>query len=158
GPGVHCHWIDVVQESDVRADLLHVVTHVEHDRDGAQSAEDAANTECISNGLLQAITFWDLEVDQCRWVAADLDHIDGVVGSFQGSSAILRSTNLWMRAKYLCYLARHDLGDVQAFGINVHQGNFRPGKFWKQEDVSEQVQCEDNAAGADKSNLWHNFL
>src|SRR5262249_7671776 len=48
--------------------------------------------------------------------------------------------------------------DVQAFGINVHQGNFCPGKFWKQEDISEQVQCEDNAARADKSDLWHNVL
>ena len=53
----------------------------EHHRDRAQRAEDAADPERVADRLAQAVGGGDLEVEQRRRVAADLDHVDHVVGA-----------------------------------------------------------------------------
>ena len=61
--GEHRHRVRVVQKPGVRSDLFDVARKVEHDRDRPQRPEDAADAECVGDGLAQAELLRDLEVD-----------------------------------------------------------------------------------------------
>ncbi len=85
----HRHRVRVVEEEDVRADLLHRPPEIEHHRDGAQGAHDAADAQGVADRLAQTVALRDLEVDHRRRpVAADLDHVDRVVRSIQRRAQI----------------------------------------------------------------------
>ena len=62
---------------------------VEQHRDRAQPAHDAADAERVGDRLAQAELLRDLEVDHgARLVAADLDHVDRVVGAVERGAAV----------------------------------------------------------------------
>src|SRR5665811_710824 len=92
GPAVHRHRVGVVEHPGAGAQLGHVVGDAEHDRDGAQGAEHGAHPRGVGDRLAQAVLLRDLEVEQRRRVAADLDHIDGEVGAVEGAAAKTTAT------------------------------------------------------------------
>ena len=65
--------------------------HVEQHRDGAQAAHDAADAERVGDRLAQAEPLRHLEVGHgARLVAADLDHVDRVVGAVERGAPVGR--------------------------------------------------------------------
>ena len=89
GPGVHRHRIDVVEQGGIGAQRLHVAADIQKDRDRAQPAHDAADSQRVGDGLAQAVLLRNLEIDHgARLVAGDLEHGNGVVGVRQRRAAI----------------------------------------------------------------------
>ena len=83
--GEGTHGVGVVEQPGIGADLLHIAGEIEHDRKGAQDAEDAADADGVGDGLTQTILFGDLEVgDGAGVVAADLYGVDDEIGAAQG--------------------------------------------------------------------------
>jgi hypothetical protein len=60
---------------------FHLYGNAQNYRDRAQGAEDPADAMGVPDGLAQTVPARDVEVNQCRLVTADLDHIDHVISS-----------------------------------------------------------------------------
>ncbi len=83
------HRVRVVQEPHVGAQLFHVGAHVEQHGDRAQPPHDAADPERVGDRLAQPEPLRHLEVGhRARLVAADLDHVDGVVGAVERGAPV----------------------------------------------------------------------
>ena len=112
-PGIHRHRVDVLQESHIRADSFHVFADVEKDGDGAQSAHDASDAERISDGLFDPIFFGNLKVDDgAGFIAANLEHADGIVCAIEGGAAVERGFDLRFGTEEICNFVCHDLGGL----------------------------------------------
>ncbi len=156
GPAVHGHGIYILEKGHVRAEFLHLRRHRQKDGNGAQAAHDPADAQRIGDGLTEAVLFGDLEVDnRARFVAAYLEHADGVVGPVQGAAAISGGFDARLRAEKVRDLVGHDLGGAQPHGVDVEEADFRILQLRKAEDVAQQVLGKDCAAGADKGDFWH---
>ena len=74
--GQHRHRIGIVEEPGVRADFLHVTGKIHHHRNGAESAENAADAERVRNRLTQPVFFRNFKVDHGGGlITADLNGI-----------------------------------------------------------------------------------
>ena len=88
--------------------MFHIAAHIEHHGDGAQAAHDTTDAEGIGNGLAQTIALGDVEVDDGGgFVATDLEHGDGIIGTVKGFFAIGGGDNSWFGAQ--CF--SHFVGD-----------------------------------------------
>ena len=130
---------------------------VEQHRDGAQAAHDAADAERVGDGLAQAELLRDLEVgDGARLVAADLDHVDRVVGAVERGAAVGgRRRSSARRVERVGDAAGDELRRLEPFGVDVEQRDLGVGELLVSEDVAEQVAREHRAARADERDLGH---
>ncbi len=154
-PGQHGHGIGVVHEKGVRTTGFHVPRHLQHHRGGAEGAHDPADAKGIADRLPQPVPLRNLEVDHGgRLVAADLDHVDDVVGSIQGAPPVCRRLDHWGRSGCLGNAMDHLLRDFKPLTVNVHQGDGCLVQLGKGEQITQQRPCEDGAPGTDKGDLW----
>ena len=143
---VHRHRVRVVQEPDVGAELFHVGAHRQQHRDGAQPADDAADAERVGDRLAQAELLRHLEVgDRARFVAADLDHVDRVVGAVERGAPVGGRRDLGRRVERVGDPAGDELRRREPFGVDVEQRDLGVGELLVPEDVAEQVAGEDGA-------------
>ena len=85
--GQHAHRIGVVDKKCIGAYLQHVFCKVFQHRNGAQSAEDAADAQCITYGLLQTVFFWHFKVYNSTGVIAA--YLNGIADKVCASQCIL---------------------------------------------------------------------
>src|SRR5205823_1065976 len=90
-----------------------------------------------------------------RLVAADLDHVDRVVGAVERGAAIGRRPDLGRRSERVGDPTGYQLRRLEALGVDVEERDLRLGELLEAEDVAEQVAGEDRAARADERNLRH---
>jgi hypothetical protein len=145
GPAGHRHRVHVLEQHRVGADVLHVAAHVEQQGNRAQAAHDPADPERVADRLAQAEALRHVEVDDGgRFVAADLEHRQDVVGAVECYSAIER------RLDRDAAIRRHALGCAQPVGFDVHQRDRQAlGQFGKARDVADQRAREDRRARTD---------
>ena len=85
-PRHHRHRVGVVEQQRAGGRALRdLVGHLDHDRDRAQPAEDAADADRVGDRLAHAERRGDLEVGDGGLVAAHLDLVDEVVGAVEGA-------------------------------------------------------------------------
>ena len=159
GGGEHGHGVGVVEEPGVRADLLHVMGKVQHDRDGPQRAEDAADAQGVGDGLAQAVLLGHFEVrDGAGVVEPDLDGVDHVVGAAQGVLPVLHAEvglDPGLVAAVAVEVFQHEAGVLQALGVDVVQGDGALGQGRGHHGVSQDVLGEHGAARPHKGDLRH---
>jgi hypothetical protein len=155
-PAVHRHRVHVVEMQHVGAQLLHVVEHLLHHRDGAQGAHDPADAERVGDRLTQPVLLRDLEVDHRRRpVPADLDHADRVVGTVECGSPVGGRHHRRVRAESGCDPMSDLLARRETHGVDVVQDDLARRQFGVREDVAHQVAGEDRATGADEDDACH---
>jgi hypothetical protein len=120
---------------------------------GAQHPEDPADPERVGDRLPQAEARRKLEVDQRRRVAADLDHVQDVVGTVDRGAAVEVRGDRRRRAPHARDVARHRRRRLEAVGVDVVQRDLDAVELGVREDVAEQVLREDDAPGADECDL-----
>jgi len=155
GPAGHRHWVHVLQEVCVRAELLHVTAEIDHDRDRPEPAHDAADPDRVADRLAQPEALRDLEVGHGRGpVAADLHHRDDVIGAVQCRSSFLRAFD--PRAGAGCFddPPCYDDRVVETLLVHVHQSDGRAlSKLRVGQQVADQGLRKDRRAGADEGDL-----
>ena len=128
----------------------------EQHRDRAQAAHDPADAERVGDGLAQPELLRHLEVgDGARLVAADLDHVDRVVGAVERGAPVGGGDDLGRRVERVGDPAGDELRRREPFGVDVEQRDLRLGELLVAEDVAEQVAREHGAARADERDLGH---
>ena len=133
---------------------LHVAHHVQHDRDGAQRAHDAADPQRVGDGLLEAEFLRNLEVGYGRRpVAADLDRVDHVARAFEGTFAVDTGGDLWCGADGCGDAACNHFGQFQPLFIDVVQRDFAVGEFGIGKNVAQQIAGKHGTAGADQGDF-----
>ena len=159
GPADHRHRVDVLEEGHVGADLLHVAAHVEQHGNGAQTAHDAADAQRVGNGLVQAIALGNLEVGHCaRFIAAHLNHADGIVRPVERLPPIQRGFDFGLCAKEIGDSVRHNFRRAQAFLVDVEQRQGGRLQFGETENIADQILGKDGAACADERNFRHGVV
>ena len=139
----------------MRAQLGHLVAEREHDRGRAQRPEDAADAQGVADRLAQAVGGGDLEVEQGGRVAADLDHVDHVVGAVQRPAAVEMGLDARLGAEHAGRVAGHRLGDGQPVGVDVVKRDLAVAQLGEREDVSQQVLGELDASRTHEDDSWH---
>ncbi len=153
------HRVGIVQQQRVRAELLHILRDVEHDRDRAQATHDATDAERVADRLPQTILLGNLEIpDGRRLVPADLDHVDDVVGPLQRLAPVGRREDLRLRAGLVRDAQRHGLGVPQPVSVDVHEVNGAVVKLGKGKKIPQQVAGENGAACSNEDDLGHGVL
>ena len=91
-----------------------------------------------------------------RLVAADLDHVDRVVGAVERGAPIGGRGDLRLGASSASATRRATSSDVvEPFGVDVEQRDLGVRELLVAEDVAEQVAREHRAARADERDLGH---
>ena len=139
----------------MRAQLGHLVAERQHDRDGAQRAEDPADSQGVADRLAQAVGGRDLEVEQGGRVAADLDHVDHVVGAVERAAAVEMGLDARLCAERRGGVAGHRLGDREPLGIDVVKRDLAVAQLGEREDVAQQVLGELDASRTHEDDSWH---
>ena len=94
GPTFHGHRVNILQKCDVWTEFFHILAHLDKHRYGAQTAHDAADAQCIGNRLAQPILLGYFKIDHCaRFVAAHLNHRNGIVGAVQRRAQVCGGLN-----------------------------------------------------------------
>ena len=119
-----------------------------HDRDRAQGAEDAADPERVADRLAQAVGRGDLEVEQGGRVAADLDHVDHVIGAGEGAATVEVGLDPRRGPERAGRVAGHRLAHRQTLRVDVVQRDLGVVQLGEREDVAEQVLRELDTARA----------
>ena len=157
-PGQDAHRVGVVQQHRVGAELAHVGDEIEHEGDGAQAAEDAADADRIGDGLLQPVFPGYVEIEQRRFVHADLDHIDDEVAALQRAATVEMFLDDCIGAELLRRPARHHAAGLEPLGIDVVQRDHHAPELGEIQDVCQQVLDEDGAARAHHGDLDHGIV
>ena len=126
-------------------------------RDRAQAAHDPADAERVGDRLAQAVLLRHLEVgDGARLVAADLDHVDRVVGAVERGAPVGGGGDLRLGASSASATRRATSSDVASRSASMSNSAIsRLGELIVSEDVAEQVAREHRAARADEDDLGH---
>ena len=156
--GHHRHRVGVVQQPRLRRRLLHVPRQVEHHRNGAQRAEDAADPQRVADGLAQAVALGHLEVDhRARLVTAHLNGVDHEVGAAQRlpprAGAQVGLDPGAAGVEVAVQGSEHRLRLAQALGVDVVQGDGGGAQWLGQQAVADDVLDEHGRAGADEGDL-----
>ena len=102
-----------------------------------------------------AVARRDLEVEQRRRVAADLDHVDHVVGAVERRAAVEVRGDRRRGAARPRDVARHRLGGREPVRVDVVERDLDAVQRGEGEDVAEEVLREDDAAGTDERDPRH---
>ena len=149
------HGVGVVEENAAgSADVGDVAGDRDDGGNGAEAAEDAADAEGIADGLEEAVLAGNLEIDDgAGLVAADLDGADNIAGAADGFALVEGGLDAGLDLEGVDHAVGHDLGDLEAVGIDVLQAEGGAGELGELEDVAEEVFGENDGAGADEGNL-----
>ena len=156
-PAADRHWIHVLEQPGIRAELLHVAAEREQDRNRAKPAHDAADAERVGDRLPQAELLRYLEVDDCsRPVTADLEHRHDVVRSVDRLALVERRPDPGLRPELLHETTGDDVRGLEAVLVDVHEDELRRvAQRRVGEDVRHQVLREHGRAGPDESDRRH---
>src|SRR5829696_5706970 len=152
------HRVRVVQEERLRTELAHLACEVEHERYRAQPPEDAAYAHRVGDRLLEAVLLRYLEVQEGRPVHPDLDHVHDEVSPFERRPPVEMLFDLRTGAELIRGPAGHHARSLQALGVYVVQGDGRPVQLGEAQGVGHEALGEDDAPGADKSDLQNSVL
>jgi hypothetical protein len=78
----------------------------------------------------------------------DLEHGNGVVSAVQRRAAVQRGFDGRVGLQRFRDPARHNFGSAEPLRINIVQADGGTGKFWKAQDVAEQIFRKYGASGA----------
>ena len=155
-PGHHRHRVRVVEQEAVGAPLDHLVGHLDHDRDRAETPHDAADADRVADRLAQPERLRDVEVGPRRRVPADLDLVDQVVGAVERRRPRLVRRDPVPGVRALDELVGREERVGQAFGVDVVEGDLeRPVQLLVRAQVREDPPRELDAARADDRDLRH---
>src|SRR5712691_9857879 len=63
-PGVHGHWVGIVEEQRSRlGQLADIAAEIEQRRDGALGVEQAAGAQRVAHALVHSILQWNINVE-----------------------------------------------------------------------------------------------
>jgi hypothetical protein len=88
-------------------------------------------------------------------VAADLEHGEHEVGAVEGAGAIGGGLDGGGGSELPGDAATHDVGCVEALGVDVVEDDGGVSQLGEAQDVAEQLLRKDSAAGADERDLGH---
>src|SRR5918994_1469588 len=117
------HRVRVVKEQSFRTEFAHLAGEVEHEGDGTQTAEDAADAHRVGDRLLEAVLLGDLEVEQGGLVHPYLDHVHDEVCSFECPPPVEIFLNTRIGVELIRGPAGHHASGLQALGVYVVQGD-----------------------------------
>ena len=149
-PAEHRHRVRVVEEPGARAQLGHLTAERQHVIRGPERAEDPTDAEGVGDRLAEAVAGRDLEVLERRLVAADLDHVEDVVGALEGRAPVEVRADPGRGAAHTRDVGGHRLCGGEPVRVDVVQRDLDAAQLRALEDVAEQVLREDDAPGADE--------
>ena len=162
GAAQHGHGIGIVQKQGVRANLFHIPGEVQHHRDGAQGAEDAADAQGIGDGLAKAVALGHLKVDdRAGLIAAHLDGVDHIIGAAQGILALLHAQiglDFGLAAVVAVDGLQHQFGLIQPLSVNIVQRDGGILQSRGHHTVAQHVFGKNRAASTHKGNFRHGNL
>ena len=152
---VHRHRVRVAEEPRVGRDGGHVRRDaVEHGK-RAQGAEDATDSEGVTDGLAQAVLLGDVEIRGRRGVAADGDHVHHRVGTLQRAAAVERRTDGRSRAVSFRAQPRDLLGRGEAALVDVVKRELDLAQLRERKQVAHEIACELDRPGTDERHSEH---
>ena len=158
--GEHRHGVRVVQHPRRGADRLHLVREIEHHRQRAQGAEDAADAEGVGDGLAQSVFFRNFEIDDgARVIPADLDRVDDVIRPLQRFASVGGAEIAGDPGPVLVDVAvqrvQHLLGFAQAAGVDVVEGDVGVAQRFGEHGVAQHILGEHRAPRTHERDLRH---
>jgi len=155
-PGDDRHWVDVIEQPCIGADLFHIVGNVKEHRDRAQSAHDPADAQRVGNRLAQTVLPGNVEIDhRRRTIPTDLEHRDHIICPIKCGTAVGGCLDDRVRAES----QSESLGDnacrFQPLLVDIMQGDPRIGKLPISQDIAKQVLGKHRASCADKCDFGH---
>ncbi len=133
---------------------------IQHDRQGAQRAEDAADAEGVGDRLTQTIPLGNLEIgDGAGVIAADLDGVDHIGRRFQRLAPVRHTEMGGDRGAPLVDVGveavEHLLRFAQADGVGVVQGEVGVVERLAEHSIAENILSKNGASGTHKRDFWH---
>ncbi len=147
------HRVGVVKQDRAGTQLIHVGRHVRQDGNRSQGTEDAARPDGVGDALIDAVFQWNLVVHAEGFDAADLDHVDHVVGPVQRRPAVQCRRDPGGQTVLLDDLLDEGLHLGQLGLGAVHQADFAALKGLGGQDIHHQGLAEDEASGPDHRDL-----
>jgi hypothetical protein len=95
----------------------------------------------------------DLEIEQCRPMHPDLDHVDDVVRTLERRRPIEMRRDRGRSTEGAVRPTSDRLGSLEALGVDVVQRDLCVRQFREGEDVPQEVLRELDAAGTDEGDL-----
>ena len=151
--GGHRHRVRVVDEYRVGAHLERVRGDRLVRRNRAQEPEDPAGADGVSHGLVDPVPARDLDVPPVGLHAADLEGDDHEVGVGQRRPTIGGLHDLGVEPVVCDQLACRVGDGCELVGIDVHQAELGAAQGREAEEVADEAEGEDVAAGADDGDL-----
>ena len=155
GLAEHRHRIRVIQKNRVWAVFLDIPANVQHQRDIAQSAENAGDAARIADVDIDAELHGDLNIIAPDVDPAVEDRTQNAVRTGKRLRAALRRGDCCVRTH-----GRVDLSDCggnpfEPLRVGVHQRQLTVRKGWEREQIPDKIAREDKAARADKCKFFH---
>jgi len=153
--GRHRHRVRVVDELRVRAELEGVAGDVLVGADRPEEPEHAAGPHGVADGLVDPVLPGDLDVPLVRLDPADLKGDDDDVRVGEGFAAIGGLEDLDPEAVVRDELPGGPRGTGDPARVEVHEVQRRVLQRREADEVADEPEREDEAAGADDGDLGH---
>jgi hypothetical protein len=152
-PRVHGHGIRVVDDERVGGQFANGCGEVLEDGRGAEESEDAAGTEGVANGLVNAIAARHLDIDTVGDVPTHLEGDDDDRSAFNRLSQVRGRLNPRSKRIRRDEPPQDTCGSLDPFRVDVHQGEFGLAQGLEGQDVADQLDRKDEAARSDDGDL-----
>ena len=153
----HRHWICIIDEQRIGANLFHISCKSLHNWDCTQCAENATNTICVTNRLPQTIFFRHFKVcNRAGIVAANLNRIANIFCTAQSFQPIRIFHDFCFAAIGISVdVVKHHVGFFQTHRINIEQRVFVFTQAIRLQAVPKDVFSEYTTPCAKKCDFVH---
>ena len=156
----HSHGVGVVKEKGARTNGRHIVGKVLKNRDGAQCAEDAADSEGVGNGLAKTILLGHLKIGNgAGLIKADLNGINYKISAAQCITAVFDAKILADFGTSVVDIFvkghNHGVGFLKTVGVDVVKRIFKIRERITHHGVTDDIFGKYGASRTHKCNLSH---
>ena len=131
GAGNNTHGISIIQQPCIGTYLFHITGDIQHDRNGAQAAEQAAHSQSIGDGLIQAIFFRYLEIRYNKRIIFPYgDSVDDIIRIAQRFLSVMVNLHAGVVSQVLVQAPKHSFRLAEPLFIDVEQSEPGFGKGW----------------------------
>ena len=151
----HGHRVGVIQEHRIRTIFFDVRADVEHQRNIAQSAEDAGYAARVADVDVHAVFFGNLDIVPPNVRVAVEHGAQHAVRTGQRFRTAERRGDLRRLAGRVHNPLYAAADSIQPFGVDVHQRQLAVFKRRKRQQIAHNVPREDKAARTDECKFFH---
>jgi len=156
GAAQHGHRVGVIEQERIGTMPFDVPADIQHDRDGAQCAEDAARTPRVAHVGVHTVLLGNEDIVLPDLHIAAEDGAKHGVRAFEGRFAVHGGLDFrGIIAPFDDRFAR-PVGEIEPLFVDVHERYGGIPQQRKGQDVTDKSPREPQAAGPDKCDFGHN--